>query len=80
MAFGFFSEDEVDALIEEQRTITDLETRKEMVQRANQLTSDKVASVFLYHPANILVYRSEVNYPDESRIPGLTDLDRVTLS
>ena len=79
MAFGFFSESEVDALIDEQRTQADPNDRKALVQQANQLTSYKVAAVFTHHPLDILVYRSEVNFPDESRIPGLVDLDRVTL-
>lgn len=79
MPFGFFSDKEVDALIEQQRVETDLEKRKELVQRANKITSDKVAAVFLTHPLDILVYRKEVNYPDVSRIPGLVDLDRVTI-
>jgi hypothetical protein len=51
-----------------------------MVQEANKITSDKVATIFTNHPTDILVYRSEVTYPDESRIPGLVDLDRVTIS
>ena len=80
MAFGFFAEDEVDALIEEQRTVVDLEQRRDLVRQANKIASDKVASAFLFHPTDILVYRTEVNYPDESRIPGLVDLDRVTIS
>jgi hypothetical protein len=50
------------------------------VQKADRLTSDKVACAFLYHPMDVLVYRKSVNYPKESRIPGLIDLDRVTLS
>ena len=79
MPFGFFSEAEVDRLADEQRTVADLEERRAMVQEANQLTSDKVAAVFTHHPLDILVYRSEVNFPDESRIPGLVDLDRVTI-
>ncbi len=79
MAFGFFSDKEVDELIEQERVETDLERRKELVQKANKITSDKVAAAFLYHPLDILVYRKEVNYPDVSRIPGLVDLDRVTI-
>ena len=62
------------------RSEIDLEKRRELVRQANQLTSDKVASAFLHHGSNILIYRAEVNYPDESRIPGLVDLDRVTIS
>jgi len=62
-----------------QDEMADPNDRKALVQQANQLTSDKVAAVFTHHPLDILVYRSEVNFPDESRIPGLVDLDRVTL-
>lgn len=80
MPFGFFSDSEVDALIDEQRTVTDLEQRKALVQQANQITSDKVAAIFTHHPLDILIYRKEVNFPEESRIPGLVDLDRTTLS
>ena len=78
--FGYFSDDQVDKLIDEERVQPDLPKRKALVQQANKLTSDKVASAFLYHPADILVYRKEVGYPAESRIPGLVDLDRTTLS
>jgi hypothetical protein len=54
--------------------------RKALVQKANKITSDKVASIFLFHPADILVYHKRVNFPKQSRIPGLVDLDRVTMS
>jgi ABC-type transport system substrate-binding protein len=80
MPFGFFSDEEVDALTDQQSTESDLEQRKELVQQANQITSDKIAAVFTHHPLDILVYRQEVTFPDESRIPGLVDLDRVTLA
>ncbi|MFQ5794868.1 MAG: ABC transporter substrate-binding protein [Candidatus Bipolaricaulia bacterium] len=80
MPFGFFSEREVDELIDRQRVEPDLNRRKELVQRANQLTSDKVAGAFLFHPLDILVWRKEVNFPNASRIPGLVDLDRVTIA
>ncbi len=80
MPFGYFSDREVDELIDRQRVETDLNKRRELVQRANKITSDKVAAAFLFHPVDVLVYRKEVNYPPESRIPGLVDLDRVTLS
>lgn len=80
MAFGFFSESEVDDLTELERVETNLDKRKELVQQANQATSDKVAAAFLFHPTDILVYRKEVNYPDVSRIPGLVDLDRTTIT
>jgi hypothetical protein len=38
-----------------------------------------VACGFLYHPIDAQVRHKSVNYPAESRIPGLHDLDRVTL-
>jgi peptide/nickel transport system substrate-binding protein len=50
------------------------------VQQANLITSNKVALAFTHHPLDTLVYRTEVNFPAVSRIPGLVDLDRVTLS
>ncbi len=50
------------------------------MQEANKITSDKVASAFLFHPADIQVRSKKVNFPAESRIPGLVDLDRVTLA
>jgi ABC-type transport system substrate-binding protein len=78
--FGYFSEKEVDELIGAQLFETDLDKRKALVQKANRITSDKVACAFLYHPMDVLVYRKSVNYPKESRIPGLVDLDRVTVS
>jgi ABC-type transport system substrate-binding protein len=80
MPFGFFSDTQVDELAAQQATEVDLEARKALVQEANKITSDKVATVFTHHPVDILVYRSEVNYPDASRIAGLVDLDRVTIS
>jgi peptide/nickel transport system substrate-binding protein len=79
MPFGFFSESKVDELTFEQATLIDPEARKAMVLEANKLTSDKVATIFTHHPTDILVYRTEVNFPEESRIPGLVDLDRVTI-
>ena len=78
MPFGYFSDDEVDALIGEQSVEADLDKRKELVQRANQITSDKVASIFLFHPADILVHSTNLDFPSVSRIPGLVDLDRVS--
>ncbi|MGQ9598485.1 MAG: ABC transporter substrate-binding protein [Anaerolineae bacterium] len=79
MPFGLFSIKEVDELVEQERAETDLAKRKELVQKANKLTSDKVAAAFLFHPTDILVYRTTVVYPDVSRIPGLVDLDRASL-
>ncbi len=80
MPFGFFSESRVDELIALQSSEADLEARRAMVQEANKITSDKLAAIFTHHPLDILVYRQEVNYPDVSRIPGLVDLDRVSIS
>ncbi len=78
--FGYFSDKEVDKLVAEQSTTADINKRKELVNAANKLTSDKVASAFLFHPSNILVYHKSVNFPAVSRIPGLVDLDRVTVA
>ncbi|MEM6530941.1 MAG: hypothetical protein AAF653_21770, partial [Chloroflexota bacterium] len=80
MPFGFFSDERVDELSEEQATIADPEARRALVQEANQITSDKVATIFTHHPLDILVWREEIIFPDESRIPGLVDLDRVSFS
>ena len=80
MPFGFFSDSEVDALITEQSAMADIEKRRDIVRRADRLTSDKVASVFLFHPKDILVHHKSVNFPAVSRIPGLVDLDRTTVS
>jgi ABC-type transport system substrate-binding protein len=79
-SFGYFSDKEVDSLTEQERVQPDLAKRKALVQQANKLTSDKVASIFLYHPLDILVYRKDIVYPAESRIPGLVDLDRVSFA
>ncbi|MEM9061589.1 MAG: ABC transporter substrate-binding protein [Pseudomonadota bacterium] len=80
MPFGWFSDPEVDRLVTEQSVTADPAARKALVQQANQISSDKVAQAFLYHPSDTMVWRKEVNFPDASRIPGLVDLDRVTLS
>ena len=80
MPFGWFSDPEVDRLVQEQGKTADPAARRELVQKANKLCSDKVTQAFLYHPADVMVWRKEVSFPDESRIPGLVDLDRVTLS
>ena len=78
--FGYFSDKQVDSLTEQERVETDMAKRKALVQQANKITSDKVASAFLYHYTDILVYRKDIVYPAESRIPGLVDLDRVTFA
>ena len=80
MPFGFYSEAESDAAIDKQAFTADPVARKELVQKANKITSDKVACGFLYHPVDILVHNNRVNVPTESRIPGLHDFDRITLS
>ena len=80
MPFGFFSEAEADAATDQQSVTADLEQRKALVQKANKITSDKVACGFLYHPVDILVHSNKVNVPAESRIPGLHDFDRMTLA
>ncbi len=80
MPFGFFSDKEVDDLIDAQRLETDPAKRKALVQKANKITSDKVACAFIYHPMDIMVRHKSVDYPAVSRIPGLVELDRVTIS
>ena len=39
------------------------------MRKANKITSDKVASAFLFHPKNILIYHKSVNFPKESAHP-----------
>ena len=80
MPFGNFSEAECDRLIAEQSVTPEPDARRTLVQAANKITSDKVACGFLYHPVDVQVRHASVNFPAESRIPGLNDLDRVTLS
>lgn len=80
MPFGWFSDPEVDRLVEEQSVTADPAARRELVQRANKICTDKVAQLFLYHPVDVMVTRKEINFPAESRIPGLVDMDRVTFS
>ncbi len=78
--FGFYSDAETDAASTEESVTADPDARKALVQEANLITSNKVACAFLYHPVDIQVYHTSVNYPAESRIPGLHDFDRVSLS
>jgi len=80
MAFGYFADAKADQLIDAQSLETDLDKRKVMVQEANWIHSSKVTCAFLYHRMSTLVYRKTVNYPDESRIPGLVELDRVSFT
>lgn len=80
MAFGYFSSKEADEMIDTQLKQGDPETRRGFVQAANKITSDKVACAFIYHPADALVRHKSVNFPKVSRIPGLVDLDRTTIS
>ena len=79
MPFGFFSSEEVDRLVDEQASTPDREARRELVRQANAITSDKVACGFLYHPVDVFVSSKSVSIPPENKIPGLRDLDRVTL-
>lgn len=79
LPFGFFSDTHVDELIAQQSVTSDLDARKALVQEANQITSDKVATIFTWHPAEIFVNRAEVNFPPESQIVGLRDLDRTSI-
>lgn len=78
--FGFFSDSEIDAIITEQSVTAEPASRKELVQKANLISSNKVACAFLYHPVDVQVYHTSVNFPAESRIPGLHDFDRVSIS
>ena len=78
--FGYFSEKRADELVTAQQFETDLDKRKAMVQEANRIHSDKVAAAFLFHPVDRMVFRNNVNYPEEARVPGLADMDRVTIS
>jgi peptide/nickel transport system substrate-binding protein len=78
--FGYFSDAEVDRLVAEQSVTPEPARRREIVQQANLLTSDKVAALFVYHPISTLVLRKEVDFPAASRIPDLVDLDLVTVS
>ncbi|MEM1344441.1 MAG: ABC transporter substrate-binding protein [Pseudomonadota bacterium] len=78
--FGYFADPAADALIEQQSITPKPEDRRALVQEANQITSDKVASAFLYHPVDVLIHHKDVLFPAVSRIPGLTDLDRVSLA
>ncbi len=80
MPFGFFSEADADAATDEQSVTASPEARRELVQAANAITSNKVACGFLYHPVDILVYSNAVNVPADARIPGLHELDRISLA
>ena len=70
MPFGVFSDARVDELIEQQRLETDPEQRKALVQEANKITSDKVASAFLFHQMDILVHHNERELPAGEPYPG----------
>jgi ABC-type transport system substrate-binding protein len=48
MPFGNFSDARVDELVEQQRLETDPDKRRALVQEANKITSDKVASAFVF--------------------------------
>ena len=78
--FGFWSEAESDTAVDAQSVTAKPEERKMLVQKANAITSNKVACGFLYHPVEILVYNKRVNVPEDARIPGLHELDRISLA
>ncbi len=78
--FGYFSDSQADDLITRQSATADPAKRRELVQAANRINSDKVTCAFLYHPVDVQVRHKRVNFPSRSRIPGLADLDRVSLT
>lgn len=78
--FGFWSEAEADAATNEQSVTAKPEDRKALVQKANAITSNKVACGFLYHPVDILVHSKKVTVPAEARIPGLHEFDRISMT
>lgn len=78
--FGFFSESEADSLTDQQSLTADPEARRALVQQANAITSNKVACGFLYHPVDVLVHSASVIVPEDARIPGLHELDRISLA
>jgi peptide/nickel transport system substrate-binding protein len=78
--FGFWSEAESDAAIDEQSVTADPAARRDLVQKANAITSNKVACGFLYHPVDVLVHATSVIVPEDARIPGLHELDRISLA
>jgi len=78
--FGFYSEAESDALADQQAVTADPEARRELVRKANRITSDKVTCGFLYHPVDVLVHHKSVQVPEDARIPGLHELDRISLA
>lgn len=80
MPFGFFSEAEADAATDQQAVLADPAARRELVQKANAITSNKVACGFLYHPVDVLVHSTKVIVPEDARIPGLHELDRISLA
>jgi ABC-type transport system substrate-binding protein len=80
MPFGYFSSKEADEMIDKQLKQGDPETRRRYVRAANKITSDKLACVFIYHPVDAQVRHKSVNFPKVSRIPGLVDLDRTSIS
>ena len=78
--FGFYSEAESDAAADALSLVADPQERRDLVRKANRITSDKVTCGFLYHPVDVLVYHKSIQVPDEARIPGLHELDRISLT
>ena len=78
--YGHFGEKDVDEIGAEQSRTADLDKRRELVQLVDRITSYKGASGFLYHPVDTLVDSTAINFPAESRIVGLVDMDRITFN
>ena len=74
------AEDRFKEIAEAYSVLSDPQKRKEMVQKVNKITSDKVACAFIYHPVDAQIRHKSVNFPAESRIPGLVDFDLTTIS
>ena len=50
--FGFYSEAEPNAAADAQSLVADPQERRELVRKANRITSDKVTCGFLDHPVH----------------------------
>jgi len=77
MPYGFYSNPEVDELIQEQRVTIDREKRVELVRELNRKISSDPAAIFLFHPTDDLALNKKVK--GFKFIPGLRDLHSVYL-
>jgi len=77
MEYGFYSNPEVDELINEQRVTVDLDERIELVKELNLKISNDPAAAFLFHPTDDLALNKKVK--GFKFIPGLRDLQTVYL-